>query len=103
MPLIACYLNIATGETSEPWDMWNGTGGISQEGPHICKNDGYYYFLLAEGGIQLAHVATIARSRSIRGPSEPSSGQYYLATSYTGEHISVQTISIFLLRSTRIR
>ncbi|KAK1538771.1 xylosidase/arabinosidase [Colletotrichum costaricense] len=69
-PIKAVYLDLSTGNTSEPWDLWNGTGGANAEGPHVYKKDGYYYLLIAEGGTQLNHSATIARSKSIKGPWE---------------------------------
>lgn len=71
-PIIACYLDLATGKTSEPWPLWNGTGGSSPEGPHIYKRDGYYYLLIAEGGTQIGHAATVARSKSLNGTWESS-------------------------------
>ncbi|KAF5698522.1 glycoside hydrolase family 43 [Fusarium mundagurra] len=71
-PIIAMYLDLDTGKTSEPWNLWEGTGGSSPEGPHIYKKDGFYYLLIAEGRTQLNHSATIARSTSLKGPWEPS-------------------------------
>lgn len=50
--------------------LWRGTGGRYPEGPHLYKKDGYYYLLISEGGTELAHSLTIARSRSIEGPYE---------------------------------
>lgn len=47
-----------------------GNGGRYPEGPHIYKKDGYYYLLISEGGTELAHRLTIARSRNIEGPYE---------------------------------
>lgn len=64
-PIIACRLDLATGKASEPWALWNGTGAGSAEGPHIYRKDGWYYLLVAEGGTQLGHSATVARSRSL--------------------------------------
>jgi xylan 1,4-beta-xylosidase len=40
------------------------------EGPHLYRRDGWYYLLVAEGGTEYAHAATVARSRSIAGPYE---------------------------------
>lgn len=69
-PIRACYLDITTGHTSTPWMLWNGTGGAHAEGPHIYKKDGYYYLLIAEGGTQLDHAATMARSKTLNGTWE---------------------------------
>lgn len=71
-PIQASYLDIATGNMSEPWALWNGTGGANAEGPHILKKDGYYYLLIAEGGTQLEHAATVARSRTLNRTWEAS-------------------------------
>lgn len=48
--------------------IWNGTGGRFPEGPHLYKKDGWYYLLISEGGTEIAHSITIARSRYIDGP-----------------------------------
>ncbi|KAK1671291.1 glycosyl hydrolase [Colletotrichum godetiae] len=73
-PIKATYLDLSSGNTSEPWDLWNGTGGANAEGPHIYRKDEYYYLLIAEGGTQLNHSATVARSKSIKGPWEATVG-----------------------------
>jgi beta-xylosidase len=44
--------------------------GDSPEGPHIYKRDGSYYLMIAEGGSQQNHSATIARSSNLEGPYE---------------------------------
>lgn len=64
-----CEIDPITGKTlSESRPIWAGTGGRYPEGPHIYKKDGWYYLMIAEGGTELAHCVTIARSRSISGP-----------------------------------
>lgn len=64
-----CEIDIKTGRRlTESKRVWNGTGGRHAEAPHIYKKDGYYYLLLAEGGTEYGHKATIARSRDIYGP-----------------------------------
>lgn len=66
-----CEINPTTGEQlTESRVIWHGDGGRYPEGPHIYKKDGYYYLLASEGGTELAHHLTIARSRSIWGPYE---------------------------------
>lgn len=47
-----------------------GTGGKHPEAPHIYKVNNYYYLLLAEGGTEYGHMATILRSKSPYGPYE---------------------------------
>ncbi|TCL70074.1 xylan 1,4-beta-xylosidase [Hydrogenispora ethanolica] len=56
----------------EPVTLWQGTGGKSPEGPHLLKKDGFYYLMLAEGGTEYGHRVTMARSRNLYGPYEPS-------------------------------
>ncbi|HEY6728854.1 MAG TPA: family 43 glycosylhydrolase, partial [Polyangiaceae bacterium] len=51
--------------------IWNGTGGVWPEGPHLYKIGGRYYLLIAEGGTSYQHAVTIARSDSPWGPFEP--------------------------------
>jgi beta-xylosidase len=62
--------NLDTGEVGEWRNIWNGTGGLAPEGPHIYYKDDYYYMLAAEGGTGLDHMVTMARSKSIHGPYE---------------------------------
>jgi beta-xylosidase len=64
-------INLETGELSQPpVSLWNGTGGVWPEGPHLYKKDGYYYLMIAEGGTERNHAITIARSRNLKGPYE---------------------------------
>ncbi|KAB8217941.1 glycosyl hydrolase [Aspergillus novoparasiticus] len=51
-------------------DIWSGATGKVPEGPHVYHKDGWYYLLIAEGGTHARHKITMARSRSIWGPSE---------------------------------
>ena len=50
--------------------IWRGTGGRCAEGPHMYKKDGWYYFMIAEGGTEYGHCETIARSHDLHGPFE---------------------------------
>lgn len=66
-----CEIDPVTGATLSPGKaLWRGTGGRFPEGPHIYKHDGWYYLLISEGGTELAHKLTVARSRHIYGPYE---------------------------------
>ena len=70
--IMLCEINPLTGEQLTPSrPLWRGTGGRYPEGPHIYKKEGWYYLLISEGGTELAHKLTIARSRNIYGPYEP--------------------------------
>ena len=67
--IMLCQIDPATGKQLTPSKpLWQGTGGRYPEGPHIYKKDGWYYLLISEGGTELAHKLTIARSRKIEGP-----------------------------------
>ncbi len=66
-----CEIDPKTGkQLTESKQLWRGDGGRYPEGPHIYKKDGYYYLLISEGGTELAHHLTIARSKKIYGPYE---------------------------------
>ena len=54
----------------EPKKIFCGTDRGSVEGPHIYKRNGWYYLFTAEGGTNVEHAETVARSRNIFGPYE---------------------------------
>jgi alpha-N-arabinofuranosidase len=65
-------IDLATGKLAAPARrIWDGTGGIWPEGPHLYKVNGMYHLLIAEGGTEYGHMITMARSRSPWGPFEP--------------------------------
>ena len=74
-----------TGMSSKRVEIWKGSGRKNPEGPHIYKKDGYYYLLIAEGGVSLDHSATIARATSIWGPYESYSQNPVLTNRGTDE------------------
>lgn len=64
-----CEIDPATGKTLSPSKpIWTGTGGRYPEGPHIYRKGGWYYLLISEGGTELPHRLTVARSKHIYGP-----------------------------------
>ena len=68
-------IDVATGKLkTAPRRIWNGTGGIWPEGPHLYKINGWYYLLHAEGGTSYGHVVILARSRAPWGPFEGAPG-----------------------------
>lgn len=86
--IILQELDLETGELSEPpIELWNGTGGVWPEAPHIYKKDGWYYLLIAEGGTATDHAVTIARAKEITGPYEPYEGNPILTNRGTDEYI----------------
>ncbi|MDR1096436.1 MAG: glycoside hydrolase family 43 protein, partial [Spirochaetaceae bacterium] len=54
----------------KPRKIFTGTALKLVEGPHLYKRNGWYYLLVAEGGTQYEHAATLARSRALGGPYE---------------------------------
>ena len=68
-------IDVATGQPKgEHKRIWNGTGGIWPEGPHLYKINGWYYLLHAEGGTSYGHTVILARSKSPWGPFEGAPG-----------------------------
>ncbi|MBD2844145.1 glycoside hydrolase family 43 protein [Paenibacillus sp. IB182496] len=73
--IVQSRIDIETGKRlSEVLIIWTGTGGQYPEAPHLYKISGWYYLLIAEGGTEYGHMATIARSRRPDGPFEAFSG-----------------------------
>jgi len=54
----------------EKYHLTDGTALGNTEAPHLYEKDGYFYILLAEGGTEYGHAATIMRSKSLTGPYE---------------------------------
>ncbi|OAL06297.1 hypothetical protein IQ06DRAFT_241020 [Phaeosphaeriaceae sp. SRC1lsM3a] len=79
-------MNINTGEMGPVIQLWNGTGGVWPEGPHIYKKDGWYYLMIAEGGTAEDHAVTMARSKNITGPYSPSPHNPHLTNRGTKEY-----------------
>ncbi|KAL4883040.1 glycosyl hydrolase [Aspergillus karnatakaensis] len=70
-----CEVDLHTGSCLSPYrSIWNGTlpqtPSSRPEGPKLLKRGKYYYLLIAEGGTDELHRATIARSTSPTGPWE---------------------------------
>jgi len=64
-------IDIVTGQVLEAErSLWEGSGGMFPEGPHLYKIDDWWYLLTAEGGTDRGHFVAFGRSRSIRGPFE---------------------------------
>lgn len=62
-----------------PRQLWQGTGLAFPEGPHLYRIDGWWYLLLAEGGTERGHAATIARARTLDETFEPAPGNPFLS------------------------
>jgi xylan 1,4-beta-xylosidase len=52
--------------------LWQGTGGVFPEGPHLYKKEGRHYLVIAEGGTLHHHAVTVAYSDHIFGPYQSS-------------------------------
>ncbi len=52
--------------------LYYGSHKRAPEGPHLLKYGEWYYLFLAEGGTGMGHRETVARSRSLHGPYQPS-------------------------------
>lgn len=61
-------IDLTTGALGPNVPLWNGTGGAFPEGPHVYDRPDAKYLLIAEGGTELNHSVTIARSQNISGP-----------------------------------
>ena len=77
---------------SEPVALWGGAmaGVASPEAPHIYHIGDWYYLLIAEGGTEMYHSATIARSRSALGPYEGDPSNPILTTRHMGKKALIQ-------------
>ncbi|GAM33834.1 hypothetical protein TCE0_013r01023 [Talaromyces pinophilus] len=79
-------IDLETGVLGPETKIWAGTGGATPEGPHIYKKDGWHYLMISEGGTELNHRVTIARSKNVAGPYEGYSGNPILTNSNTTEY-----------------
>ncbi len=90
--IMLCEIDPTTGKQLTPSKaLWRGTGGRYPEGPHLYKKDGWYYLLISEGGTELAHRLTIARSRKIDGPYQANPDNPLLTNcSMAGQSMQIQ-------------
>ena len=77
---------------SKPAALWGGAmaGVASPESPHIYHIGDWYYLLIAEGGTEMYHSATVARSRSPLGPYEGCPSNPILTTRHMGKKALIQ-------------
>jgi beta-xylosidase len=81
-------IDVNTGrKLTEEKELWHGTGGIYPEGPHIYLRNSFYYLMVAEGGTHEGHTVTMARSKDIWGPYEPSPLNPILSAAGTDEYV----------------
>ncbi|WP_051172328.1 glycoside hydrolase family 43 protein [Microbacterium indicum] len=76
--------DLATGELlSEPGDVWSGSGSMFPEAPHLFRRGDDWYLLIAEGGTERGHGASIGRGTSPQGPFEPGPANPFLSARST--------------------
>jgi alpha-N-arabinofuranosidase len=69
--IFVCEIDIDKGKAiGQKKYVWKGTGANNPEGPHLYKIGDFYYLLIAEGGTELGHMVTIARSKAVFGEYE---------------------------------
>ncbi|KAJ5623302.1 hypothetical protein N7490_011907 [Penicillium lividum] len=92
-----CEISLVTGKcTGEYHSLWNGTlkqdSNARPEGPKMIYRLGFYYLLIAEGGTDNLHRATIARSTSPTGPWDPDPNNPLLFNgAYGYDNLTVQS------------
>ena len=76
----------------EPHALWGGAmaGVASPEAPHLYHIGRYYYLLIAEGGTEQYHSATVARSESVFGPYEGCKANPVLTMRHLGSRAAIQ-------------
>lgn len=76
----------------EPAALWGGAmaGVASPEAPHLYHIGDWYYLLIAEGGTEYYHSATVARSRSVFGPYEGFRSNPVLTMRHMGRRAAIQ-------------
>lgn len=78
----------------EKKNVWNGAlkGCIWPEGPHIYKENGYYYIMHAEGGTGPEHSVMICRSKDIWGPYENNPKNPILTHRHLGQDYPIKYV-----------
>ena len=71
--------------------VWDGVFGCCTEGPHIYKEHGLYYLLVAEGGTGKNHAVMMAASENIFGPYEENPRNPVLTTRHVTEDYFVNS------------
>ena len=66
--------------------LTDGTALGNTEAPQLYEKDGYYYLLLAEGGTDDRHAATMMRSKSLTGPYETHPHNPWITASHEPVH-----------------
>ena len=75
----------------ERYTVWDGVFGCCTEGPHIYKEHGLYYLLVAEGGTGKNHAVMMAASENIFGPYEENPRNPVLTTRHVSNDYFVNS------------
>ncbi|KAE8168249.1 glycosyl hydrolase [Aspergillus tamarii] len=92
-----CQVDLRTGKCIDEYrSLWNGTMphdiSARPEGPKMFMRGEWFYLLIAEGGTDDLHRASIARSRSPRGPWTPNPNNPILFNgAYGFDNLTVQS------------
>ncbi|TCC36481.1 glycoside hydrolase family 43 protein [Kribbella speibonae] len=68
--ILQSRLDVKTGHIETPWPVWQGSGLGAVESPHLYHVENTWYLVLAEGGTERGHTATVAKSPQPWGPFE---------------------------------
>ncbi len=73
----------------EPRIIFTGTDLGCTEGPHLYRENGWVYLMLAEGGTGYGHAVTMARANEVGGPYEVDP-EYPMLTSRDAPELELQ-------------
>ncbi|MFF0700019.1 family 43 glycosylhydrolase [Streptomyces tendae] len=68
--ILQSRLDVTTGKIEPPYPVWQGSGMGAVESPHLYQVEDTWYLVLAEGGTERGHTATVARGPRPSGPFE---------------------------------
>ncbi len=79
---------------SEPVAIYGGAfaDAASPESPHIYHIGDYYYLLIAEGGTEHYHSASVARSKNVFGPYENDPANPVITHRHMGYHCPIGNV-----------
>jgi alpha-N-arabinofuranosidase len=88
-------LDLARGELVGPETViWTRTQyrAVWAEGPHLYRQNGWFYLITAEGGTGFEHSVMVARSESLAGPYLPCPRNPVLTHRHLGTGVAVQNV-----------
>lgn len=98
--IIQAPVDPMTGELLAPaYPVWQGSGMVAAEGPHLHRVGNWWYLMLAEGGTERGHSVTIARAPHPSGPYEACPHNPILTRRSTGHPVQNTGHADFVERS----